>query len=352
MKKHPLKWALLIGVTAAALYLCGLVLWPFLDVIAWSIVLVITFYPAHQHLLAKTRKPALSALLSSLLVVLTILVPMLLATALIVNEVADLRNFLQARFKDGFDLREIGPVRQILEWLEQRAGVSMGSVADTVSQHASELTQITAKYSLTFARNITNVIVSFAFTIFTVFFLFRDGERLVAAIPGLLPLGTAQGEALIRRTRDVIYGSIYGVLVIAVIQGSLGALAFAILRVPSPVLWGLVMSVTSLIPMLGAASVWVPVSIYLLVSGNWGRAIAMAAFGGLVISSVDNFIRPKLVGQRVQLSVLVMFFSVLGGLRVFGLVGIVLGPVLFAITGSLLEALRNAEGSAVVNEPE
>jgi predicted PurR-regulated permease PerM len=346
MKKSLLKWAILLGATAVAIYLCGQVLRPFLDVIAWSIVLVITFYPVHQRLLRRTSRRSLSAFISSLLVVLTILIPVLLITALVINEIGDLKDLVQARFKEGIDLNAIRPVRQVVEWLSRHLGFDTSKLSAALSQHASELTQIAAKYSFTFAGNVTDLVVSFVFTVFAVFYLFRDGDRLVSKIPDLLPLERLQSEALVRRIRDVIDGSIYGVLVIALIQGVLGGLAFTVLSVPSPVLWGLVTAVASLIPMLGTASVWIPCTIYLLFIGNWGRAIILAAFGGLVISSVDNFLRPKLVGQKVRLNELVMFFSVLGGLKVFGVLGIVLGPVLFAITGSLIEALRHSELTA------
>jgi predicted PurR-regulated permease PerM len=162
-------------------------------------------------------------------------------------------------------------------------------------------------------------------------------------IPDLLPLERSQSEGLLRRVRDVIDGSIYGVLVVALIQGGLGGLTFWILGIPSPVLWGLVMAVASMIPLLGTASVWVPGALYLLLTGSWGKAIILAAFGGLVISSIDNFLRPKLVGDRIRLSELVMFFSVLGGLQLFGVLGIVVGPVIFAIAGSLSDTLRGVE---------
>jgi predicted PurR-regulated permease PerM len=346
MRKSPLRWAILLGITAVAIYLCAQVLRPFLDVIAWSIVLVITFHPIHQRLLHHTKQQSLSAFLSTALVVLTILVPLLLVAALVVDEVVDLRNVLQERFKGGVDISDIAPIQHFMEWLDQRFGLETRRVLQTISQHASEITQVAAKYSLAFAGNITNLIVSSVFTIFAMFFLFRDGARLVARIPSLLPFERLQSESLIRRTREVIDGSIHGVLVIALIQGTLGAILFSALKVPSPVLWGLVMTVASLIPVFGAAAVWVPCTIYLVVIGSWGKAIILAALGALVISSVDNFLRPKLVGERVRLNELVMFFSVLGGLQVFGVLGIVLGPVLFAITGSLIEAFRDIEMTA------
>jgi len=344
--KSLLKWALLLTATAIAIYLCWLMLRPFAGVIAWSIVLVITFYPVHHRLVRKIRRPSLSALISTLLVVLVILIPLVFLTGLAVGELISLKDTLQSKFSEGIDLTEIQPVRRALDWLHYYLDVDPAKAVESIRQHASQLAQMAARYSLTFAGNVTGLIVSFIFTIFTMFFLFRDGERMVGKIPDMLPLERSQSEALVRRIRDVIGGSIYGVVVIALIQGGLGGVMFGILSIPSPVLWGLVMAVASMIPLLGAASVWGPGAIYLLATGHWMQAIVLAAFGGIVISSVDNFLRPKLVGDRVSLDELVMFFSVLGGLQVFGVLGIVAGPVVFAIAGSLLETLRQTEKTA------
>jgi predicted PurR-regulated permease PerM len=130
-------------------------------------------------------------------------------------------------------------------------------------------------------------------------------------------------------------------LVIAVLQGVLCALMFWVLGIPSAVLWGAATVLTSVVPLLGAATVWVPGTLYLFVIGRWPQALILAAWGAFVISGVDNFLRPKLVGGRVGLSELVMFFALLGGLQVFGLLGIVIGPVLFAIAASIFDVLRD-----------
>jgi len=157
----------------------------------------------------------------------------------------------------------------------------------------------------------------------------------------LLPFERARSEALLARVRDVIYGSVYGGVVIAVVQGALCGGMFWILGIPSAALWGLVTVVTSMLPVVGAAGVWAPGAVYLAATGHWTRAIILAVFGAAVISAVDNFLRPRLVGGRVGLSELVMFFSVLGGLQVFGVLGIVLGPVLFAIAAAILDVLSD-----------
>jgi predicted PurR-regulated permease PerM len=341
--KILLRWATLLAATAIALYLCWQILRPFAGVIAWSVILVITFYPLHRRLVRSTGRPSLSALISAVFVALIILIPVVILTGLAVREFLDLKEALQAKFKDGLDPNDIPLVRQVMDWLGRYLSLDTTKIAESIRQHSSELAQMAARFSLAFAGNLSSLVVSFVFTIFSMFFLFRNGRQIVSKIPDLLPLERSQSEGLILRIRDVINGSIYGVLVIALIQGGLGGVIFGILAVPSPVLWGLVMSVASMIPLLGAASVWAPGAIYLLVTGNWMKAVILAAFGGIVISSVDNFLRPKLVGERVRLDELVMFFSVLGGLKLFGVLGIIAGPVVFAVAGSLLTTLRDAE---------
>jgi predicted PurR-regulated permease PerM len=200
---------------------------------------------------------------------------------------------------------------------------------------------VVAGYTLAAVQNVAGAVVSFVFVIFAMFLLFRDGDQIVARIPDLLPFERARSEALLTRVRDVIYGSMYGVVVIAVVQGALCGGIFWILGIPSAALWGMVTVVTSVLPVVGAAGVWAPGAVYLAATGHWPRAIILAVFGAAVISTVDNFLRPRLVGGHVGVSELVMFFSLLGGLQVFGVLGIVLGPVLFAIAGAILDVLSD-----------
>jgi predicted PurR-regulated permease PerM len=340
------RWAILIGATALVVYLCARILVPFINVIAWSLVLSISFYPVYERLRRKTRRPSLSALLTTLLVVVTILIPLLFVAAIAVNELLNLRGYLEQTFSGGLDLRALTPFRNAADWLLRRVGLQPTRVMETLSQHASEIGQLVATYALAFAANLTGAIVSFVFIMFTIFFLFRDGAQMASRIPDYLPFDRPRSERVLQRIRDVIGASVYGVLVIAGIQGLLMGLAFASLGIPSAALWGVITVLTSIIPLLGAGAVWVPGAVYLFLTGQWIKAIVLGAFGAAVISSVDNFLRPRLVGGRVGLSELVIFFSVLGALQVFGLLGIIVGPVIFAIAGSLLEAMSEGEGPA------
>lgn len=132
----------------------------------------------------------------------------------------------------------------------------------------------------------------------------------------------------------------YGVIVLAVIQGILGGLAFLVLGLPDPFVWGAVMVVLSTIPVTGSFLVWGPAAVYLAATGRWGAALLLAAWGLLVIGLIDNFLRPKLMGQKARVHELLLFFAVLGGLVVFGVAGLVFGPVLLAVTLSLLDVIR------------
>jgi predicted PurR-regulated permease PerM len=339
--QRALKWAVFVAATGLVIYLCLLIVRPFLNVIAWSSVLVITFHPLHQRLVRKTRRVSLSAFACSLIVVVAFVIPLLFLTAVAIDQLATLGASLQQMFTDHTGRTAGAPLGRASEWLHDHLGLDGSAIVAWGRQNASELTRVVAGYTLAAAHSAAGAVMSFIFVIFAMFLLFRDGDRIVARIPDLLPFERVRSEALLARVREVIYGSVYGVVVIAVVQGALCGAIFWILGIPSAALWGMVTVVTSVLPVVGAAGVWVPGAVYLAATGHWTLAIILAVFGTAVISTVDNFLRPKLVGGRVGLSELVMFFSLLGGLQVFGVLGIVLGPVLFAIAGAIVDVLRD-----------
>ena len=310
--QRALKWTVFLAASALIVYFCLLIVRPFLNVIAWSSVLVITFHPVYQRLVRKTGRAALSAFVCSVLVVVAFVIPLLFITAVALNQFLALGASLQQVFTDESGLKA-GALRQAYEWLSDRLGLNAAAIVAWVQQNASELTRVVAGYTLAAAQNVAGAVVSFVFILFAMFLLFRDGDRIVARIPDLLPFERARSEALLARVRDVIYGSVYGVVVIAVVQGALCGGIFWILGIPSAALWGMVTVVTSVLPVVGAAGVWAPGVVYLAATGHWTRAIILAVFGTAVISTVDNFLRPRLVGGRVGLR-----SGCSGGLQVFG----------------------------------
>ena len=335
---RALKWTMFLAATALVVYFCLLIVRPFLNVIAWSSVLVITFHPVHQRLVQKTGRVSVSAFLCSVMVAAACVIPLLFVTAVAIDQFMALGASLPHLFTDETGIKAGTPLRQAYEWLGDRLGLDGAAIGAWFRQHASEEV---AGHTLAAAQDVAGAVVSFVFVIFAMFLLFRDGDQIVARIPDLFPFERARTDALLARARDVIYGSVYGVVVIAVVQGALCGGMFWILGIPSAALWGMVTVVTSVLPVVGAAGVWVPGAVYLAATGDWTRAIILTVFGTAVISTVDNFLRPRLVGGRVGLSELVMFFSLLGGLQVFGVLGIVLGPVFFAIAAAIVDDLSH-----------
>ncbi|HEX8175637.1 MAG TPA: AI-2E family transporter [Pyrinomonadaceae bacterium] len=338
------RWLALLVATAIALYLCWLMLQPFVNVVAWAAVLVIVFYPVHRRLVARTHRPATSALLSSLLVIFTILVPLTLITLVVVNELSNAADSVHGNLSTLLDPQS-SPLGRVIGWFGQYINIEELRSGDFLKERLKGMTGAIAGRALGFVGGLVGIIVQIFFVIFTMYYLFRDGERFVRAFPDTLPLKREQSERIFERTRDVISASLYGVLVIAAIQGALGGLIFWGLGLPSAIVWAVVMTFLSMIPMAGSFVVWVPAAIYLALTGQWGKALILVLWGALVIGTVDNFLRPKLVGERTRLHELFIFFSVLGGLQVFGVVGIVLGPVVLAITLALLDVFRQSEKS-------
>ena len=336
---RQVRWWTLLAVTAIAIYLCWLIMKPFVGVLLWAAVLVIVFYPVHRRLVTRTKKPALSALLSCVLVVLVILIPLIVITGAVVNELAGAAHGVQGAVTYVLDPnsplsgRVLGWAGKYIDVEQLRSGTYL---ADQIKAVGGQI----AGRAVGLIGGVVGAVVQMFFVIFTMYYLFRDGDRISEVVRDVLPLEKKEAEAIMERTRDVIGASVYGVLAIAVIQGTLGGLAFWVLGVPSAIVWGVVMTFMSMIPMLGSFVVWVPAAIYLAVTGHYVKAIMLVLWGTLVIGMVDNFLRPKLVGSRTKLHELLVFFAVLGGLQVFGVLGIVLGPVVLVLALAMIEVFR------------
>jgi predicted PurR-regulated permease PerM len=344
-------WLAILVVTGLALYLCWQLLEPFRDVLLWAALLAVAFRPLQNYLVAKTARPALSALLSCAIVAVVLVLPMAFVIVMVVGELASLATTLPGEVVAYFD-PEKPWVHHFHDWLEPSISLDALRSREFYVQQLIAMRATLSDWTLGLLSNLLEALVKFVLVLFTLFYLFLDGPDLVESLRQRLPLDGEQSTAILRRTREVIDASLYGVLAIAVIQGVLGGLSFWVLGVPSPALWGMVMTITALIPLVGTAIVWVPVVIYLLMVGDWSKGIGLAVWGGLVIAQVDNLLRPKLVGRRAGLHPLVIFFSVLGGLKVFGFLGLFVGPVVVAITLALLDVLRLGDATPLPPAPE
>ena len=330
--------ALLIALTIA-LYVCWLMLQPFFKVLLWAAVLAVVFYPMHRRIESRYGKPTMSAALSTLLVVVFILLPVTFITIAVVRELSGAAASLPGGLSN-FSISSLPVVGRVMDWAGQYIHVDREAAQRFVAERVEAWAAVLAGSTLMVVGGAVGAIVQIVLVVFTLFYLFRDGERIRQAAYELLPIRRVQAHDIALRTREVIGATVYGVLVIAAIQGTLGTIIFWILGLPSPLLWGVVMFFLSMIPMAGAFLVWVPAAAFLALTGSWVKAVILVAWGLLVISSIDNFLSPRLVGQRARLHELLIFFAVLGGLDVFGVLGLILGPVVVAVTLALIEMVR------------
>lgn len=335
--QRALRWVIFFGIACVVAYLCLAILRPFAGVIAWSAALAIVCQPVHRRLVRKTGRVVLSAFLTSLLTVLAFVVPLLLIGGVAVNQGVAVGHFLQGALNGQAErLSRVVPP----PWIATRLGLDNAALTASIGQHIGALAQGFGRSVVSIAAGVLDAVLSSVLVIFALFLLLRDGDRIVERIPDLLPFERQRSVALLRRIADVVQASVYGVVVIAVLQGALCGAMLWLLRVPSAALWGVVTMFASLLPVVGAFAVWGPATAYLAWGGEWTQTIVLAIWGTFVVSGIDNVLRPRLVAGRVGLSELAMLFAMLGGLSVFGGLGIVLGPVVFATAAAIVDTLR------------
>jgi len=333
------RWILLLGLTAVMLQLCWKILTPFLSILLWASVLVMVFYPVYRRILLKLKGNSTAAsVLTTFLVLATIILPMVAVTGMVVAELESTARDLQAQIP-----RHLERLPEFLEIVYRYTGMTQDELKRAVQTGARTSSQTLLGGMLSVVGGVLGFLINLGFVSFTMFYLFIDGDKAVAALRDWLPMERSQGHALLVRAGEIISASVYGVVVLAVIQGTLGGLMFWWLGLPSPLLWGVVMILFATIPMLGTFVIWVPAAIYLALNGAWGKAIILTLWGSIVIGMSDNLLRPTLVGKKAKMHDLMIFFAVLGGLRAFGVLGILMGPVVLAVSLTLLEAFRRAD---------
>jgi predicted PurR-regulated permease PerM len=325
-----------LGAAGGLLYLCLSMVRPFAGVLAWSVLLAIICYPMRQWLVRKTGRVALSAFLTSLLTVLAFVVPLLLVGGIAVNQSVALRHSVRTALESPD--RSLTRTSAAVGALAGRLGVDQTSVTASLQRHSAEWLQIAGRYTTSFAAGLLEAIASSMFVIVALFLLLRDGDRLVAGLPDLLPFDRERSRWLLGRITDVVQASVYGVVVMALIHGVVYGAAFGLLGIPSAAFWGMVTVFASVFPVVGAFAVWGPAAVYLAMHGHWLQVGLLAATAALV-SGIDHVLRPRLVAGRVGLSELAMFFALLGGVTVFGALGVVLGPAAFATVAALVDTL-------------
>lgn len=327
--------ALLLIATAAFAWLVT----PLLGPIVWAIVLAMLFAPLNRRLVrAMPRRKSLAATLTLLVIIACLVIPAVLLGVALVREVGALLAGLHA---GNFAAAEVlARVRSALpQWLLDMIGPNALTDLDTARQwiatNFASQAQGLARRVLDFGQSAFGVIVQLGVLLYLAFFFLRDGERIMAHLRRVAPIDAERGGALLDRFISVVHATIKGSLIVAAAQGTVGGLVFWAIGVPAALLWGVAMAFMSLLPAVGTGIIWVPTAIYLLVTGSVWQGVVLIFCGLFVIGVVDNILRPILVGRDARMPDYMVFVATLGGLDLFGVNGLIIGP---AIAGLFLAA--------------
>jgi len=344
MLKERIYTTLSIAIIFILLYLLYRMLYPFLTTIAWAMVLSITFYPLYKALLRFLKLPWLSSLLTLLLILIIVIGPFTYIVGSLIKETTDLYITIE---RSGFKvLSEIQRHPRIEDIFERIRAYKMFEDFDIQREVVTTLKGIGRYIAQNFSnlfRNAIMLVVNFVIMCFTIFYFLKDGNALANYIKTLLPFTEIQKERLERRVKEMVVAAIYGGVAVGIAQGTLGGIAFYAFGISSPVFWGTTMAFFSLVPIFGTFFIWGPAGVILILSGDYVKGIGLLLYGALIISSVDNIIKPMVIGERTKMHILLVFFSVLGGIRFFGFLGFILGPLITALCLSLLEMHRYEE---------
>jgi predicted PurR-regulated permease PerM len=319
---------------------------PFLRPLAWAAIFAAFFHARHKGVERRVGKTA-AASLSTALVAVIIVVPSVLLVMSFVQEATQTLGSIDLAAGSS---RGLERVQRAWSWLQrQRFGRDIPNLDVILKMGAARIAGVITEGDGLLARSIAVLVVNVIIMLFALFFFFRDGDAIMGRLRRVLPFDPSFREGRIRETAELIKASISSGIIVALVQGVVGGVTFAALGLGAPVFWGVTMAFFSLLP-LGAWIVWLPVAIWLLLTGEIGRGIALLAIGAGGISLIDNFLRPMLLAGRSQMNGLLVFISLLGGMAAFGLLGLILGPVIMATAISFVDAYATERRELTVTD--
>lgn len=330
---------------AVALYACYWLVKPFLQPIIMAILIGLLAYPAHERLVTVLRgRESIASVISCVALLLIIVIPTLVLLvavlkqginySVVVREWATQENIHQIMAYPW--VHEV--LSRITEILPEGA-LDHDNIRAKALEGAGYMGRQFAGVSTSILGSVTQFVINFLLLLFVLFFVLRDHDKLIAFLHRAVPLSRTEEETLFVEVKAVSKSALLGSLLTALTQGVVGGFALWLAGFPG-VFWGAVMAFTSLIPFVGTALVWVPAALYLLVTGEIEWAIFLVLWGVLVVGSIDNFLRPLFM-QGASMNTVVVFFSLIGGLQVFGLIGLIYGPLIFSLAMVLFKLYEN-----------
>ena len=345
---------LLVAVTLAFAW----VLYPFYGAVLWAIVVAVLFAPVHRRLLQSMQgRPSLAAAVTVLIIIAIVILPLGVMAASLAQEASSLVAKIQSgEYNFGSHLQRIFDA--LPAWatglIERFNLTDLSALRERLASGLMKSGQVLAPQALSIGMNTFEFMIRLGIMLYLLFFLLRDGRALAERIKEAIPLRGDQKAALFARFTDVVRATVKGGILVAIAQGTLGGIAFWFLGIHAALLWAVLMAFLSLIPAIGATLVWLPVAIYFLATGAIWQGVGLILYGVLVIGLVDNLLRPFLVGKDSKLPDYVVLISTLGGIKMFGLNGFVVGPLvaaMFMVSWEIFVVSRRTPGDDATGHP-
>ncbi len=310
---------------------------PFFYPIFWAAIIAGIFYPVFKKINSKLKYPNISSLITIIVVLVIIIIPVTLLSGLILKESLNIYNSISnnqspivSTVKNVFGWIKNNPVTDKLNINEQQVAGKLTDIARTITDFVFTAAKNLTQNSLTF-------LVMFIIMIYALFFFLKDGEKLLKKLAHLSPLGDKHEITIYKKFTSTARAVLKGTLIVGAIQGFLGGILFYIVGIEGALIWGIIMMLFSVVPGFGSYVIWLPAALMMFILGNIWQGVLVMIFGALVISTIDNFLRPILVGKDTQMHPLLILFSTLGGLIFFGISGFIIGPIITALLLSLWE---------------
>ncbi len=336
-----------IVLMVGTLVLAALLFSPFLSPILWAVVLSYALYPLYSRVLRATGgREALSAFLMCTVMTIGLLLPLLYIMLLVAQDltgmVSSLITYLQhGEGPLGGSWRRYPVIAGFMKQFQNLERLTGTDLRLSLVEGVADLGKVLIRQSTSVVTNLLQGAIAFGIVLLSAFYFFRDGKHIVDWAQENLPITPERQRLVLKRFDEVVKGAVYGNTIVALLEGFIGGLAFWLVGLPSPILWGAVMAITAYIPFVGAALIWFPAAIYLALQGAYVQSAVLVVAGIVLAVVIDDLARNIIVGKASKLHSLIMFFSVIGGIQFYGIVGIVAGPLVVAVAVTLLETYRN-----------
>jgi predicted PurR-regulated permease PerM len=333
-----------VTVFLVVLYYVFRILQPFLAALVWAAILATVFYPVFRWLGRRLGRRPLASALTCLFLTFVIVMPVILLLIVVAGQSIEAYRFVESKIQTD-DFAQLNSFRQrpSYVWLEEKLtllGIPQPDLKALAIRAVKSLSQFLVKHSSNVFSGFASFVFNFVVMLFTMYYLFLRGPDVLAELRRLSPLHAHVEETIIIKFKDMTAATFYATLVTSLVQGMAGGLVFHLFGIPAPILWAAVMSLLAILPLVGMSLVWAPAALYYILTGAWVKGLVMAAIFVVVVGSIDNVLRPLLLRHRAQIPTFWVFLGVLGGVSVFGFLGLVLGPLMVTVLFALVEIYK------------